>query len=346
MSAPSLPTISEPLPRADRRRGRRLAISSHPLGMTFTMAFQDHLPTLALVWLGASEGAVGLYGGLARFAVLIKLPALRALNRVPKKTVLVAGHISALTASLPLIFFGAIAAGNRAVPLVIASLVATAAAIQMSNTVWFPLLRGYVEPARIARFFGALRSRIAPLSAGRDVVVLRAGGCPPVCDRDAATGDRLRERRGHLHDRCGIHRRARLALRLGADRGWCRPRTGPALDFHRDGRVLSRSPRPGCARCPQPVVHAVLASGYGVAETQLLFELTPPEAPAQRLVAADVIVHVISAGGPLLAGLALDALLSRTDTPLAVYHGFFTIAAVLQAASFLPLRGFARPAAR
>jgi MFS family permease len=93
-------------------------------------------------------------------------------------------------------------------------------------------------------------------------------------------------------------------------------------------------------------VHAVLAAGYGVAETQLLFELTPPEAPAQRLVAADVIVHVISAGGPLLAGLALDALLSRTDTPLAVYHGFFTIAAVLQAASFLPLRGFARPAAR
>ncbi len=79
-----------------------------------------------------------------------------------------------------------------------------------------------------------------------------------------------------------------------------------------------------------------------MAETRLLFELTPPEAPAQRLVAADVIVHVVSAGGPLLAGLTLGLLLARTDTPLAVYHGFFAIAAVLQAASFLPLRAFAR----
>lgn len=390
--------------------------------MTFTMAFQDHLPTLALVWLGASEGAVGLNGGLARFAVLIKLPVLRTLNRVPKKTVLVAGHISALTASLPLIFFGAIAAGNRAVPLVIASLVATAAAIQMSNTVWFPLLRGYVEPARIARFFGTLRTgwhlALIAFFAGATVWLARHEGAfgelfgvawvlglarialiVRLPERREAGGEpiRVRETLALVRSDHGLRRyllgvtwssfvRAGVLpfaiVMLRREIGFASGEviymtvavfTGGLVSLYAWGRIADGvGPEPvlrwtsigmgasylGLLVLDAPdalnlswavgffFVHAVLASGYGVAETQLLFELTPPEAPAQRLVAADVIVHVISAGGPLLAGLTLDALLSRTDAPLAVYHGFFTIAAVLQAASFLPLRGFARPAAR
>ena len=54
-----------PLDDEQRARGRRLAITSHPAGMTFRMVFTQHLPTLALVSLGAGEFWVGLQASFA-----------------------------------------------------------------------------------------------------------------------------------------------------------------------------------------------------------------------------------------------------------------------------------------
>ncbi|HKC52670.1 MAG TPA: MFS transporter, partial [Myxococcota bacterium] len=89
-------------------------------------------------------------------------------------------------------------------------------------------------------------------------------------------------------------------------------------------------------------LQSLLASGYGVADTRLLFELAPPEAPARALVVVSVIAGVIAGVAPMLAGAALDPLLARGADPLRIYHGFFAAAAVLQAFSFLPLRLFRR----
>jgi hypothetical protein len=43
---------------------------------------------------------------------------------------------------------------------------------------------------------------------------------------------------------------------------------------------------------------------------------------------------------PLIAGIVLDTLIARTGEPLAVYRGYFLVAAALQSLSFLPLRVF------
>ena len=90
--------------------------------------------------------------------------------------------------------------------------------------------------------------------------------------------------------------------------------------------------------------HSVLAAGYGVADTRLLFELTPPEAPAKVLVVTAVIEGTVCGLAPALAGAVLDPLLARAPEPLPVYHGFFAVAAVLVSLSFLPLRVFRRTA--
>ena len=52
MSGPSPEAASAPLDAATRARGRRLAIASHPAGMTFRTIFTEWVPTLALVGLG------------------------------------------------------------------------------------------------------------------------------------------------------------------------------------------------------------------------------------------------------------------------------------------------------
>jgi hypothetical protein len=46
----------------------------------------------------------------------------------------------------------------------------------------------------------------------------------------------------------------------------------------------------------------------------------------------------------VVAGLALEVALGRTDDRLSVYHAFFVAMALLQAVAFLPLRGFTRTA--
>lgn len=158
--APPLPSVAPPLSDGARARGRRLAIASHPAGMTFTSVFTDNLPTLALVALGASETLVGAQSGLRSASQLLQLPTLRAVGRFSKRSILIAGHLGALLVSVPLLFFAGLAGMSSGVAIGIAlgSFALTAAAINVSNAVWFPLLRGYVESDRIGSFFGAIRS--------------------------------------------------------------------------------------------------------------------------------------------------------------------------------------------
>jgi len=150
-----------PLDETARRRGRRLAISSHPLGMTFSLVFTQHLPTLALVGLGASEAVVGIQSGLGAMDVL-RLPALRAVSVLSKRTILIAGQVVALLAAGPLLCFPMLlersrgSDGGSAVAIALMSLVGVTAAVRVAETVWFPMLRSYVEPERIGRFFGAV----------------------------------------------------------------------------------------------------------------------------------------------------------------------------------------------
>jgi hypothetical protein len=89
-------------------------------------------------------------------------------------------------------------------------------------------------------------------------------------------------------------------------------------------------------------LHAVLTAGFGVADTHVLFALAPPEAPTRTLVIAAVVVNTAASLAPLATGIALDHLLSAADSGLVVYHRFFALAAIIQAASFLPLRSFRR----
>jgi predicted MFS family arabinose efflux permease len=148
------------LPPEARRRGRRLAVLSHPAGMTHRTIYTEQLPTLALVGLGASEALVGLQRAFEPFSQLLQLGALRAVGRVRMRAILLAGQALAVVAGLPLAAYGALAAaGPEAGPAIaLASLALCAAGIVIGNAVWFPLLRGYVEPGRIGHFFGILRT--------------------------------------------------------------------------------------------------------------------------------------------------------------------------------------------
>jgi predicted MFS family arabinose efflux permease len=148
-----------PLPPSERARGRRLAIASHPAGMTFRMVFTAELPTLALVALGASEAVVGLQRAFLYLAVALQLPALRLVSRVPKRSILVGGQLLALAGSAPLLFFGALeTAGGGAIGAALAALLCAAVGMALGETVWFALLHGYQEPARTGRFFAVLRT--------------------------------------------------------------------------------------------------------------------------------------------------------------------------------------------
>jgi len=153
----------ERLSDADRARGRRLAMISHPAGNAFAMALSEHLPTLALLALGASESVVGGQSAIRTGANLLQLPTLRRVARIPKRTILTRGHLLAVCGMLPLLAFSplreAAEAGDpRPAWLALASLAIASAGISISGTVWFPMLRAYVDPARIGRFFGLLRS--------------------------------------------------------------------------------------------------------------------------------------------------------------------------------------------
>lgn len=151
-------SASAPLSASERARGRRLAIVSHPAGMTFYMVFTQQLPTLALVHLGASEAAVGVQTALIFAFQLLQLPVLRLVSRFSKRRILIVGQALAVLGALPLIFFARLAEGDHGVAVALVSFGLVAAGLNVSQTVWFPMLRGFVEPEAIGRFFGTLRS--------------------------------------------------------------------------------------------------------------------------------------------------------------------------------------------
>lgn len=156
--APADPAPAAPLDPSERARGRRLAIASHPAGMTYRMVFTAELPTLALVTLGASEAVVGLQRAFLYLAVALQLPALRLVSRVSKRSILVGGQLFALVGSAPLVFFGALDGTPGATAVALGALLCAAAGLAIGDTAWFALLHGYQEPARTGRFFGLLRT--------------------------------------------------------------------------------------------------------------------------------------------------------------------------------------------
>jgi len=154
------PAAAEVLPPEERARGRRLAIASHPFGMTHRIVMSEHLPTLALVALGASEGLVGLQRTCVHLAVLLQLPALALVATVRKRSILLAGQLLAIVGGAPLLAWGLLSShgGEAARELALASFAVAAAGFSISETVWFAMLHGFQEPARIGRFFGWLRT--------------------------------------------------------------------------------------------------------------------------------------------------------------------------------------------
>ena len=155
------PTQRPPaLDPAQRRLGRLLAVLSHPAGMTHRNVFTDQLPTLALVGLGASEAWIGLQRAFEPLSQLLQLPTLRAIGRLRKRRILISGQVLAVLGGLPLVGYATLqqVGGGVALAIALVSLWITAVGIVISQTVWFPLLRSYVEPGRIGEFFGVLRT--------------------------------------------------------------------------------------------------------------------------------------------------------------------------------------------
>jgi len=90
---------------------------------------------------------------------------------------------------------------------------------------------------------------------------------------------------------------------------------------------------------------AVLRAGFGVADTHVLFELAPDDAPASLIVVATAMTFLPRGLAPLAVGLVLDRVLAAGAAPLAAYQGLFLAAALVQALVYLPLREFGRPGA-
>jgi hypothetical protein len=154
------PSPAPPLDAATRARGRRLAVASHPAGMTFRTVFTEWLPTLALVGLGGSPALVGLQSAFDPLGHFGQLAVLRLVGRWSKRRILLGGQVLAIVAALPLVGYGVLQreAAPLALGIALASFAATALGIAISDTVWFPLLRSYVEPGAVGRFFGTIRS--------------------------------------------------------------------------------------------------------------------------------------------------------------------------------------------
>ncbi len=388
--------------------------------MTHRMVFTEHLPTLALVGLGASEAVVGLQQTFLAVGQLLQLPTLRSVSRVAKRTILVSGQTIAVLGGLPLLFFGTLASlgPDLRVAIALASFMATAVGIVVADTVWFPLLRGYVEPNRIGRFFGTLRTGwhltlILYYLGAQRWLSAHAGGFAPlfavgwICglvrialvsrlpERSERTGSRLRVRDALALLRSVADLRPYLfgTMLAGAVKRTVVPFSivmmrrevgfsdadvvvttiaffaGGLASLYLWGRAVDRvGPAPifrWTSLATAALIVALLAvresggvafalmigffflfsalhAGFGVADTHVLFRLAPPEAPAPLIVVSNVVYNVGCAIPPLLVGVSIEWLLARGAPPLDVYHGFFVLAAIVQAAAFLPLRRFTR----
>jgi len=384
--------------------------------MTFHLGVMGDLATLALVSLGATESLVGLHNGLLRAALLLQLPMLVAVAYVPKRSILVYGQLLALVTSAPLLWFGTIAGLPPAVSVavVLASLALTAAVVEASGSVWFPLLRGYMEPGGIGSFFGTIRSAWHLVLIGFFLgstfwlrehesgfgLLFAVGWLCGVIRLPLIARLPERDERGRTRTSLGAAAATLLApgpMRsylvgislAGAVRATAVPFTlvmlrrevgftsaqvvyttvatyaGGLASLYVWGRVVDRfgaAPvfratsigiglsflsllavsEPGTLTLFGVVlfffVFASLAAGFGVADTRVLFDLTPPEAPAPTLVLARVVTSAAGSLLPFVAGLTLDLLLDRVGAPLSVYRGLFVAAALLHGLAWIPLR--------
>jgi predicted MFS family arabinose efflux permease len=388
--------------------------------MTFRTIFTEWVPTLALVGLGAKEAVVGLQSAFDPLGHLVQLVVLRSVGRVPMRRLLVLGQVVAVAGGVPLLAYASLAAepGPRAIAVVLASLAAATLGIAVCDTVWFPMLRSYVEPGQVGRFFGTLRSGwhltlIAYFLGARFWLAQHPGRLAPLFAVGLAAGAlrvllvaRLPERRDVTGEGAslraalallGTHPRLRhyllgvggqgalwtatipfvivlmrrvvglseadvLATTVATYAGglvslypWGRvvDRVGPArvfrwTSFGLAGALLSlllfREPGPFAVAGLTAFFFAaaVLRSGFGVADTHVLFELAPEDAPASLIVVATAMTYLPRGVAPLAVGFLLDRLLAAGAAPLTTYHGLFVAAAALQALVFLPLRGFGR----
>jgi predicted MFS family arabinose efflux permease len=421
--APAPPPAREPpLPPDVRARGRRLAIASHPAGMTYRTVYTEWVPTLALLGLGANEAVVGLQSAFEPLGHLLQLPVLRAVGRRSKRSLLLGGQALALVAGLPLLAYGWLHAnaGPEAIAIALASLAATTAGLAVCDTVWFPLLRSYVEPERIGRFFGTLRSGwhltlIAYFLAARGWIAAHPGSLAPLFavgtaagllrialvarlpERSERTGEPIRVRQALALLRTSPALRRYLAGVGGQGALWTgtipfvivlmrrvmgmseaqvlfatvASYAGGLLSLYAWGRVVDRVGPARvfrwtslglaatvlallAAREPGPFaaawitgfffVAAVLRAGFGVADTHVLFQLAPDDAPASTIVVATVASYVARGLAPLAVGVALERALAAGTAPIAAYQTLFAASAALHALVFLPLRRFARSA--
>lgn len=408
-----------PLDARERRRGRFLAIASHPTGFTFRQVFTQQLPTLALVSLGASELQLGIQGAFGFAFVALQLPTLRMLGRVSKRTILMSAHLFSLAMALPLVFFDTLADQPRGVAVALAqvSFALVAAGFCVGETVWFPLLRAYIEPGQTGRFFGMLRSgwhtalllfylgsqwwlarhpgSFAPLFAfGWGLGVARTFLIAGLPERSERTGERVRIREAFALLRVAGVRRYLATTSLGiAVRvtatvfaiAMLRRATGLSesqvvsatiafvagglVSLYLWGRIVDRVGAIPVLRitalgtslallwlalAPAAALGvveaslwffavALLAAGFGVADTHLLFELAPAEAPARTIVLGAVVGGLAAGLVPIGAGAGLDAVLPADPAgALPVYRGFFALLALLEAAACLPTLGFAK----
>ena len=403
------------LPPAARARGRRLAIASHPAGMTHRLVYTEQLPTLALVALGASEAIVGLQSAFEPLGQLLQLPTLRLVGRYSKRSILVAGQSLSVLAGLPMLAFAALVAlpPPWGVAITLLSLALATAGITVSDTAWFPLLRAYVEPERTGQFFGVLRSvwhftligyyvgaqrwlaarpgSFAALFAVASVCgVLRTLLVTRLPEPPAERGDRPRIREAlALFTRDARLRRYLLGVGLsGAARRAVVPFVivlmrrmlglsdaavllttlaffaGGFVSLYAWGRVVDRIGAVpvfivtgsglallyvallGLSATTNPVLAMVAfffllnvcAAGFGVADTHVLFDLTPVHSPTRFLVVADVGSSVVYGLAPFLAGISLDAAVAAGVTPLVAYRTLFVVAALATVLALVPLR--------
>jgi MFS family permease len=421
----ALAPAAPPLGEADQELGRRLAITSHPAGNTFRMVFTQHLPTLALVSLGASELQVGVQSAFVFVFIAFQLPTLRAVGSLSKRRILVGSHLLALAAALPLVFWdelpslaGVLPFAGDAADVAMASFALVALGVCVGETVWFPMLRAYVQPERIGRFFGTLRTGwhltlilfyvfsqwwlgrrpgdFATLfGVGFALGVVRTFLIARMPERSERTGERIRvgeaiallrdpKLRSYLLTVAWGHSMRIAAvpfvivlLRRGV--GFTDEQviyttvahfTGGVVSLYLWGRVVDRVGAVAvlrvttlgqglwiaalCLFTPVPAivplmvlwffVLSVLASGYGVADTHVLFELTPPEAPARTLVLGAVGVGIAGGLAPVLAGALLDAWLPAGAGAEAVdvYRVFFGVLGAVLLWALVPLRLLAR----
>jgi len=414
----AVPIEVEPgaLDATSRRRGRRLAVASHPAGMTHRNVFTDQLPTLALIGLGASEAWIGLQRAFEPLSQLLQLPTLRMVGRVRKRSILVAGQAIAVVAGAPLVAYAALVArgGATAIAIALASLWVTAVGIVIAQTVWFPLLRGYVEPGRIGAFFGVLRTGwhltlIAffvgaqrwlaghPGSFGPLFGVATAAGVLrmalvvrlPEASRDGEERVRARDALGLVRTHralrsylagmilCGAPRRAALPFAVVMMRrsmglsdadvmlttvasfaggfsslyAWGRlaDRFGPLPVFRVTAWISAAllvalaiaGPHASLAAMVAFFfVFVALAAGFGVADTNVLFGLSPEREATATLVIADVTTSLAYGAAPFLVGVGLDLAIKAGVDATAAYRGLFAVAGAIMAFSPIPLRRF------